>query len=109
MTIERPPLRIELLWFEGCPNHHAAEALLRDVLSKRLVATIERIEVPDEATGNAVCFPGSPTIRVEGRDIEPGWEPCEDCTPRCRVYATAAGLRGVPPREWMRDAVRAAA
>ncbi len=107
-------MRIELLWFEGCPNHHAAEALLREVLAeeraaRHFEASIARIEVPDEASGVAVCFPGSPTIRVNGQDIEPGWEPCEDCTPRCRVYATDAGLRGVPPREWIRDAVRAAA
>jgi hypothetical protein len=103
-------MRIELLWFAGCPNHRTAEALLREVLAEEhLDAAIQRIEVPDEAAGIAVCFPGSPTIRVNGTDIEPGWEPCEDCTPRCRVYTTAAGLRGVPEREWMRSALRAAA
>ena len=102
-------VRVELLWFEGCPNHVAAETMLREVLAARdLPVAIERIEVPDEATGTAMCFPGSPTIRIDGEDVEPGWEPCEDCTPRCRVYATDEGLRGLPPREWVVAAVERA-
>ena len=99
-------MRIELLWFDDCPNHQIAEDLLREVLDDLdAEATIVRIEVPDEETGNRVCFPGSPTIRVNGKDVEPGWEECEDCTPRCRVYPTPEGLRGVPPRAWIEDAV----
>ena len=102
-------MRIELLWFDDCPNHQIAEDLLREVLDDLdAEATIVRIEVPDEETGNRVCFPGSPTIRVNGKDVEPGWEECEDCTPRCRVYPTPEGLRGVPPRAWIEDAVVAA-
>ena len=102
-------MRIELLWFEGCPNHEVAEELLREVLDDLdAEATVVRVEVPDEETGNRVCFPGSPTIRVDGTDIEPGWEPCEDCTPRCRVYLTPEGLRGLPPRAWIEEAVVAA-
>lgn len=102
-------MRIELLWFDDCPNHQIAEDLLREVLDDLdAEATIVRIEVPDEETGNRVCFPGSPTIRVNGKDVESGWEECEDCTPRCRVYPTPEGLRGVPPRAWIEDAVVAA-
>lgn len=101
--------RIELLWFQGCPNHEAAEALLRErMVALRVSAPIVRIEVPDEATGNRVCFPGSPTIRVDGRDVEPGWTPCNECTPRCRLYLTEAGLRGLPDVSWV-DAALAAA
>lgn len=104
-------MNAELLWFEGCPNHQAAEALLLDVLAEQgVVATVRRIEVPDEATGNRVRFPGSPTIRIDGRDIDPEFDPatCVDCTPRCRVYATSSGLRGVPERSWIERAVQAA-
>jgi len=102
-------MQVELLWFEGCPNHLGAESMLREVMAERGVsAALECVEVPDEATGNELCFPGSPTIRIDGVDIEPGWEPCDDCTPRCRVYATPEGLRGLPPREWVVEAVRLA-
>ena len=99
---------IELLWFHGCPNHEGAEVLLREVLGARhLDVPITRILVEDEATGNEVCFPGSPTIRIDGRDVEPGWEPCDDCTPRCRLYMTSVGLRGLPEREWIEQAIDA--
>ena len=51
-------VRIELLWFEGCHNHEAARALLHALLAeRRLSASIEDLEVPDEATGNRVRFP----------------------------------------------------
>lgn len=99
--------RIELLWFEGCPNHEAAERLLRErVAALGVEAPVVRIEVPDEATGERVRFPGSPTIRVDGVDVEPGWEETEDFTPRCRVYHTSEGLRGVPEAGWIDAALR---
>ena len=102
-------MKIDLLWFEDCPNHEAAEQILSEVLAEFGVTDpIERIEVPDEATGNLVIFPGSPTIRIDGKDVEPGWEPCDDCTPRCRLYLTSEGLRGVPETEWVRAAVEKA-
>lgn len=99
--------RIELLWFQDCPNHEAAEALLRARMAALGVDTaIVRVEVPDEETGSRVSFPGSPTIRVDGRDVEPGWTPCDECTPRCRLYQTAAGLRGLPEVSWIDAALR---
>ncbi len=102
-------MRIELLWFDDCPNHLAAEAMLRDVMAEEGIdAPIVRVKVADEATGERVCFPGSPTIRIDGRDVEPGWEPCADCFPRCRLYATDQGLHGLPERSWIVDAIREA-
>lgn len=99
-------LSVELLWFEGCPNHEAAQEMLEGVLRIRGLSTgAARVQVEDEETGNRVRFPGSPTIRIDGVDIEPGFDGCEDCTPRCRVYQTGAGLRGLPEREWIEAAV----
>lgn len=102
-------MKIELLWFQDCPNHKAAERMVRDVLlAMGVSAPIARIEVSDEETGKRLIFPGSPTIRIDGRDIEPGWEPCAECSPRCRLYLTEEGLRGTPEPEWIRAAVRGA-
>ena len=100
---------IELLWFEDCPNYREALALVSELLLELdIPATIRLVEVPDEATGTRVRFPGSPTIRVNGRDVDPSFEGCHDCTPRCRIYATSRGLRGLPERAWVRDALLAA-
>lgn len=102
-------MRIELLWFEDCPNHHAAESLVNEILAEQgLTVEIQRIEVPDTETGNRVNFPGSPTIRINGIDVEPGWDGCEDCTPRCRLYFTKSGISGVPQRDWVENSVKAA-
>lgn len=97
---------VELLWFSDCPNHEAAEAMLRDVLTQRgLDVPIRRTQVEDEATGIAVRFPGSPTIRIDGVDVEPGFIPSGEYAPRCRVYVTTAGLSGIPAREWIEAAI----
>lgn len=103
-------MRVEILWSAGCPHYAAARALVDEITREfALSPTVEEIAVRDEAAGRRVCFPGSPTIRVDGLDVEPGWEPCADCTPRCRVYATEAGLRGLPERDWVAQSIARAA
>ena len=102
-------MNIEILWFKGCPNHHAARALVEEVLREQdIEATIETVEVPDLETGERVRFPGSPTIRVDGKDVEPGYEDTGDYTPRCRVYMTPQGYKGVPDRAWIYETIKVA-
>ncbi len=102
-------MNIEVFWFEDCPNHHAARELLEDVLADHSVeAEISLVEVPDLSTGERVKFAGSPTIRINGVDIDPSYEDTGDYTPRCRVYLTSDGFKGVPERAWIEDAVVAA-
>jgi hypothetical protein len=99
-------MRIEFLWFDDCPNHDDARALLDAVLEERgLDVSVESVNVPDLATGERMLFPGSPTIRVNGVDVDPGYVDEGDYTPRCRVYATSEGLRGVPERGWIEAAI----
>jgi hypothetical protein len=99
-------MRIEILWFDGCPNHEHARALLQDVLRARGVEQpVDSIDVSDPAIAESVRFPGSPTIRVDGVDIEPGFEDPGDYAIRCRVYRTANGQSGVPEREWIEAAL----
>lgn len=99
-------VRVELLWFEGCPNHVEARRALDGVLAARgLVRTqIESVRV-DESTVEALRFPGSPTIRIDGRDIEPGFRDPGVYALSCRVYETPSGLRGTPPADWIERAV----
>lgn len=101
-------LRVELLWFQDCPNHPIARVMLRELLSELSPATmIDDIDATEPAIAEHHRFPGSPTIRVEGRDVDPSFEDPGDYTPRCRLYRTAEGLRGVPDRAWVDAAVRA--
>ena len=103
------PLNIELLWFEGCPNHHAAKELLQEVLDEFGVdEQVVSIDVPDLEVGERVKFPGSPTIRINGADIDPEYVDTGDYTPRCRVYMSNSGFKGVPERRWIENAVESA-
>jgi hypothetical protein len=99
--------RIELLWFDGCPNHEQAGSLLAEVVAELVPGTpIVDIDASDPATAEALRFPGSPTIRVDGIDVDPTYTDPGDYTPRCRVFWTDAGLRGVPDRRWIEAALR---
>jgi hypothetical protein len=101
---------VELLWFSDCPNHPAARALLEEVIAEVAPGTpIRDIDATDPATAASVRFPGSPTIRVNGRDVDPGYVDPGDYTPRCRLYRTRDGLRGLPERNWIADALIEAA
>ena len=99
-------MHIELLWFDGCPNHERARALLEQVLRERgMHQPVSSVNVVDADVGESRRFPGSPTIRIDGVDIEPGFEDTGDYTLRCRVYQTNEGLRGVPERALIESAI----
>lgn len=99
-------MAIEFLWFQECPNHQAARELLREVLqSKGMPDDFEDVDTTDAAVAERLRSPGSPTIRVDGRDIEPGYVDQGDYSPRCRVYLTEEGMRGLPKREWIETAL----
>ena len=98
---------IELLWFSDCPNHQAARGLLRAVVADVSPESVIRdIDATDPGVAAQLRFPGSPTIRVDGRDVQAGFEDPADYTPRCRLYWTEQGLARIPPREWIEDALR---
>jgi hypothetical protein len=102
-------MKVQLLWFRDCANHQGARTLIRQVLmEKGLLSEVEEVEITDADVAEHHRFPGSPTIRVNGRDVDPAFEDEGDYTLRCRVYATDAGLTGVPLRTWIEDAVEAA-
>lgn len=64
---------VEVLTFEGCPHAEPALELVKRVLADSGAgATVRRVDVPDAEAAAAERFLGSPTIRVNGRDIEPG-------------------------------------
>jgi hypothetical protein len=93
---------VEMLQTEGCP--HAAEYLprLRQLVAGAGLAEPVRmrgIVDPDEARRER--FLGSPTIRVNGRDVDPTADQRQQYGLSCRLYPGADGLRGTPPDEWV--------
>jgi hypothetical protein len=97
---------VELLYFDGCPNHEALVPHLEQLLRSALAATqIALRKVSDDEAAQRERFLGSPTVRVDGRDVEPGAEGREDFGLKCRLYRTPGGLRGAPLDEWILDAL----
>jgi hypothetical protein len=99
-------MTIELLYFDGCPNHEALLPHLEQMLrAAKITAKIKLRRIADDTAAQRERFLGSPTVRVDGRDVEPGAEEREDFGLKCRLYRTSAGLRGAPLDEWILDAL----
>jgi hypothetical protein len=99
-------MKIELLYWDGCPSHPEALALLQQVLAERGIdASIELHEVLTDEEAQELRFPGSPTIRVDGRDVDvSGAESPPALT--CRIYYLADGrVSPVPSREQLEEAL----
>ena len=98
-----------MLTFEGCPHAEPALELVKRVLADSDVgATVRRVDVPDAEAAAAQRFLGSPTIRVNGRDIEPGITERDQYVLSCRIYRTNSGITGEPDEQWLREALSAA-
>jgi hypothetical protein len=100
-------VRIEFPFWEGCPSHPEALELLQDVLRERgIEEPIELQEVFTLEDANELGFPGSPTIRIDGRDVDPsGATDLPALT--CRVYRLPDGRASpVPSRQQLEEAVR---
>lgn len=101
-------MKIEFLYFDGCPHHEKAFDQLQEVLRDSSIdASIERIEIKDDEGAARHKFVGSPTIRVDGVDIDAvTGNPVYAKT--CRVYKVDGKLTGLPSPKMIEDAVWAA-
>jgi hypothetical protein len=93
-------VRVEVLTFEGCPNGAPAVELVERLVAETGVeAEVAVVQVETDEQARAHRFLGSPTVQVDGRDIEPGSEERTDYSMSCRVYRTESGFAGLPPAE----------
>jgi hypothetical protein len=96
-------MRIELLYVRDCPNHRPALEMARQVINDLGLATeVEQIEVLDQPQAERLRFLGSPTLLVDGVDIDPDAASRTDYGLSCRIY----GASGVPPRGLIASALR---
>ena len=102
-------MRIDLLWWEGCPSHAGTlEDLNRILEEEGAEAQVELIEIETDEQAQAERFPGSPTIRIDGDDALPAPEG-EPFSLTCRVYRLRDGrVSPTPDPEDLREAVRRA-
>lgn len=89
-------MKVQVLYFEGCPHHRPTLELARQAVAESGVAAeLEEVEVRDQADAERLRFLGSPTVRVDGVDIEPGAAARTEFALSCRMY----GSSGVPAKK----------
>jgi hydroxyacylglutathione hydrolase len=97
---------VDVLYARGCPNYPAALALVERVRDELgIQAEIRTTLIADQAAAERARFPGSPTIRVDGRDVEPDSESPAELTVECRLYRHEHCFAGYPEERWVRDAL----
>jgi hypothetical protein len=100
-------LLVEVLAFDGCPNLEVALQHARAAVSSTGVsADIRIVHVGSDEEARSLRFLGSPTVRVDGTDIDPTAKDRDDFGLQCRVYSVGGQLGGAPPVEWIVSALR---
>ena len=84
-------MRVELLWWEGCPSTDRTIEIVREQMTIAGLDPDSLVvrEITDDVAAERESFPGSPTVRVDGEDIQdPGDEPVGLT---CRIYRLRDG------------------
>ncbi len=100
-------MKVELLYFDGCPSYEALLPRLRELIDREGVEAeveLRRVESIDAAEDER--FLGSPSVRVDGEDIDPGAGARTDFGLKCRLYRSEEGTSGVPPERWIIEAMQ---
>ena len=93
-------MKIELLHFEGCPNHKTALTYLREVLSEAGInERIEIINIEKPVDATKYRFLGSPSIRINDKDLEIMEDESTEYSMRCRRYKNGDLMEGFPSKE----------
>jgi hypothetical protein len=99
-------MRIELLFWRECPSYPEAQQLLEEVLTEHGIAdpvSVHEVTTLEEAL--ELSFPGSPTIRIDGRDIDPVGAAQRPAL-TCRIYHLPDGrVSPVPSRDQLEEAL----
>jgi Domain of unknown function (DUF2703) len=98
-------VKVEVLYVAECPSHPAAVTMVKDVLAAEGVETeVQEVLVQDEEMASELKFLGSPTIRVNGRDVAGERRSAQGLALSCRLYPGSVEI-GLPPIEMVRRAV----
>jgi mercuric ion transport protein len=99
-------MRVEVLYFEGCPNHApTVERLRAELMSHGVTEEIEEVEIHNQSQAEALGFLGSPSVRINGLDIEGEARDLKSFGMSCRTYLEGAVRSGLPSNELIRRAL----
>ncbi|MBA3432768.1 MAG: hypothetical protein H0U08_01600 [Actinobacteria bacterium] len=100
------PVRIEILVRKDCQCRGMARIVVERVVDELdIPVEVTVIEITSRAQAKKRGFLGSPTVRVDGLDVEPGTNGSREVTLGDRVYRGEKGLQGWPDSRWIRAAL----
>lgn len=100
---------VQLLWWRGCPSWEEALAIVREEMNAAGIdpSSLDLREIRTDRDAELEGFVGSPTIRVDGSDVDPPRDQPIGLT--CRVYRLRDGrISPLPDRELVRTALERA-
>ena len=96
---------IAVLTFEGCPDAEPTFQLVQQTVRELgLGSEVKQISVNDPDEAEKLHFLGSPTVQINGRDVEVNRR-SDTASFSCRMYKTPSGNGGVPPKEMIVEAI----
>ena len=102
-------MRIELLYFDGCPSYAEFLPRLRELLASEGIDDEIELRLVDSAEeAERQRFLGSPTVRIDGEDVDSSASGRDEFGLECRLYLTEDGLARTPPEDWIRRALNRA-
>ncbi len=99
-------MRIELLYYPECPSHERALELIHEALAQEGVsAEVAVVRIDTQTQAEQHRFIGSPTIRIDGRELQP--QPHLPYRLTCRTFQLEDGrLAPLPSLSMLREAIR---
>ena len=103
-------MTVELLYFDGCPSYAELLPRLRELVAELAPeGGLELLRIESIEQAERERFLGSPTVRVDGEDVDPTAKDRDDFGLECRLYRTEEGLVRTPPESWIRAKLARAA
>lgn len=100
-------MKIEVLGFSDCPNYAPALKRTRAALQNLgIQAVIEEYKINTDVAATEIHFLGSPTIRINGLDVEVAARYARHFGIGCRTYIVNGERDGLPPQQWIEDTIR---
>ena len=88
----------------GCPSHEQLLATVEQLADQNGAdLQLRRVETSEAAESQR--FLGSPTVRVNGRDVDPTAAERTDFGLKCRLYRFDGRASPLPPEDWIRAAL----
>ena len=99
-------MKIEFLYFEGCPHQEPALQLLEKMMGDEGISVpVKKTDVVSDSMAQEVQFAGSPSIRINDQDIEAEGTAEQGYGRKCRIYSVDGTLQGIPPESLIRNAM----